>query len=92
MGTRWDFDSYELSQFSFILWKNLHKTESTDWILSVGFKNLKFVKKKKKKTFPYLKKAPDVVSLSIPSRIRKAAKILSKRMSQTEINGVEREI
>lgn len=48
MGTRWDFDSYELSQFSFILWKNLHKTESTDWILSVGFKNLKFVKKKKK--------------------------------------------
>lgn len=46
MGTRWDFDSYELSQFSFILWKNLHETESTDWILSVGFKNLKFVKKK----------------------------------------------
>lgn len=89
MGTRWDFDSYELSQFSFILWKNLHKTESTDWILSVGFKNLKFVKKNKKLI---LKKAPDGVSLSIPSRIRKAAKILNKRMSQTETNGIEREI
>lgn len=89
MGTRWDFDSYELSQFSFILWKNLHETESTDWILSVGFKNLKFVKKNKKLI---LKKAPDGVSLSIPSRIRKAAKILNKRMSQTETNGIEREI
>lgn len=56
----WDqMGFYELFQLSFLLLKSLQKPESTDWILSGAFKNLKKVYKKK---LPCLKTVPDVAS------------------------------